>query len=259
MRRPRRVRVAHSVRFRQPLGTILSMPFAGRMSPQPPAPIAVLFDIDGTLVDSNYLHIEAWDRAFVAAGHPVDVWRIHRAIGMDSGKLLDRLLGDDAAELGDTVKEEHNRNYAASTDRLRPFASARELLDELSRRGHPVVLATSAPQHELDALLAVLDVSDSVDAVTSGEDVTTAKPDPDLVNIAVERAKVTADRALMVGDSVWDIYSASRAGVRSIGVRSGGYSAEELLEAGADAVYDDVADLLAHLEESPIVASTYDI
>ena len=157
------------------------------------------------------------------------------------------------------MKQAHARNYSQTTDRLRPFASARDLLGELSRRGHRVVLATSAPQEELDALLAVLDVPDAVDAVTSGEDVEAAKPEPDLVNVAVERAEVTADRALLVGDSVWDIYSASRAGVRSIGVRSGGYSSEELLEAGAVAVYDDVADLLTHLEESPIVASTYDI
>lgn len=229
------------------------------MSPPPADPIAVLFDIDGTLVDSNYLHIDAWDRAFVEAGHPVDVWRIHRAIGMDSGKLLERLLGEDAEAVGDTVKQAHARNYSETTDRLRAFASARELLSELSRRGHRVVLATSAPQEELDALLAVLDVPDAVDAVTSGEDVEAAKPEPDLVNVAVERAQVTPERALLVGDSVWDIYSASRAGVRSVGVRSGGYSSEELLAAGAVAVYDDVADLLAHLEESPIVASTYEI
>ncbi|WP_396643175.1 HAD family hydrolase [Microbacterium sp.] len=229
------------------------------MSPTPADPIAVLFDIDGTLVDSNYLHIDAWDRAFAEAGHPVAVWRIHRSIGMDSGKLLERLLGDHAADLSDAVKQAHARNYSEMSDRLRPFASARELLDELSRRGHRVVLATSAPQEELDALLAVLDVADAVDAVTSGEDVEAAKPEPDLVNIAVERAEVTPDRALLVGDSVWDIYSAARAGVRSIGVRSGGYSSAELLEAGAAAVYDDVADLLAHLEESPIVASTYEI
>lgn len=229
------------------------------MSSSPAGPIAVLFDIDGTLVDSNYLHIDAWDRAFAEAGHPVAVWRIHRAIGMDSAMLLKRLLGDDAEPLGAAVKQAHARNYSKTSDRLRPFASARELLHELSDRGHRVVLATSAPREELDALLAVLDVPDAVDAVTSGEDVETAKPEPDLVDIAVERAGATPERALLVGDSVWDVSSASRAGVRSIGVRSGGYSAEELLEAGAVAVYDDVADLLAHLEESPIVASTYEI
>lgn len=233
------------------------MPFAGVMSPSSAGPLAVLFDIDGTLIDSNYLHIDAWDRAFVTVGHPVDAWRIHRAIGMDSGKLLERLLGDDADALGDTVKDavkkEHDRHYSSTTDRLRPFASARDLLRELAKRGRTVVLATSAPQHELDALLAVLDVSDAVDAVTSGEDVATAKPEPDLINVALDRAGVTADQAVMVGDSVWDISSAARAGVASIGVLSGGYGAEELLAAGAAAVYDDVADLLAHLDDSPIM------
>ena len=229
------------------------MPFAGVMSASSAGPVAVLFDIDGTLVDSNYLHIDAWNRAFVAVGHPVDAWRIHRAIGMDSGKLLQRLLGDDADALGDAVKTAHQRHYSATTDRLRPFASARDLLRELAKRGRTVVLATSAPQHELDALLATLDVSDAVDAVTSGEDVATAKPEPDLINVALERARVTAEQAVLVGDSVWDISSAARAGVASIGVLSGGYGAEELLAAGAGAVYDDVADLLAHLDDSPIM------
>src|SRR4051812_49378894 len=107
--------------------------------------VAVLLDIDGTLVDSNYLHVDAWDRAFVAAERPVAMWRIHRAIGMDSGKLVKKLLGDDGAEVAEAVKTEHSRLYMDMTDRLRVIDGARELLQELSRRGHAVVLATSAP------------------------------------------------------------------------------------------------------------------
>ena len=216
--------------------------------------VAVLLDIDGTLVDSNYLHIDAWDRAFVTAGHPVEIWRIHRAIGMDSGKLIERLLGEDAVDAAEAVQREHTLLYSHMTDRLRVITGARELLEELSRRGHVVVLATSAPQDELENLLDVLHVDDAIDVVTSGEDVDAAKPDPGLIQIALERASVPARRAVMVGDSVWDIEAAARAGVTSIGVRTGGYSAEELLTAGAAAVYDDVAHLLAELDRSPLSA-----
>lgn len=213
---------------------------------------AVLFDIDGTLVDSNYLHIDAWDRAFVEIGHPVDLWRIHRSIGMDSGKLLERLLGTDAASLGEDAKKLHSTRYLSSTDRLRPISGSTELLAELARRGHSVVLATSAPEEELKILLGVLEVDDSVQAVTSSEDVGTAKPDPDIIQSALEKAGVSADQAVMVGDSVWDVEAAKRAGVQSIGVLSGGFSREELLEAGAAAVYEDIAALLRELDDSPI-------
>jgi HAD superfamily hydrolase (TIGR01509 family) len=215
---------------------------------------AVLFDIDGTLVDSNYLHVEAWHHAFAAVGHPVDAWRIHRSIGMDSAKLLDALLGDAAETVGDDAKQKHSEYYASLSDRLRPIEGARELLDALSERGQTVVLATSAPQDELETLLEVLDVGPDVDAVTSSEDVGTAKPDPDIIEVALEKADVPAERAVLVGDAVWDVKAAARAGVRSIGVLSGGYSAAELRDAGAIAVYDDVADLLAHLDESPLAA-----
>ncbi len=216
------------------------------------ARVAVLLDIDGTLVDSNYLHVDAWDRAFVAAGHPVEMWRIHRAIGMDSGKLIERLLGEDAAAVAEAVQKEQGRLYLEMTDRLRVINSARELLQELSRRGHVVVLATSAPKDELAVLLDVLHVNEAIDSVTSGEDVSAAKPDPGLIELALERASVPASRAVMIGDSVWDIEAARRAGVTSIGMRAGGYGAEELRTAGAAAVYDDAAHLLAEIDQSPI-------
>lgn len=216
---------------------------------------AVLFDIDGTLVDTNFLHVDAWLRACADAGHPVDAWRVHRAIGMDSSKLLDTLLDDDAERLGDAVKERHKVHYAAQRDRMRRFAGALELLQELAGRGLQVVLATSAPQEELDMLLDVLQPGDVVSAITSGEDVGTAKPAPDVVQVALKKAGVSAEEAVMVGDAAWDAESSGTAGVRCIGVLSGGYGASELRDAGAIAVYDDVAELLRRLDETPIFSS----
>ncbi|MDF2444755.1 MAG: hypothetical protein JWR01_2958, partial [Subtercola sp.] len=153
---------------------------------------------------------------------------------------------------GDDAKEKHSALYAETTDRLRPIGGSKALLEELARRGYTVVLATSAPEDELKKLLAVLDVDDTVQAVTSSEDVGTAKPDPDIIQSALEKAGVAPDEAVMVGDSVWDVEAANRAGVRSIGVLSGGFGRGELKTAGASAVYEDVAELLSNLDSSPI-------
>ena len=213
---------------------------------------AVLFDIDGTLVDTNYLHIDAWSRAFADVGHPVDAWRIHRAIGMDSAKLLEALLGDDVDRLGDDAKERHRVHYAADEERMRPFADARALLDELARRDLKVVLATSSPPEEFAMTTKALDAGEAVMTATTSSDVDTAKPAPDVVQVALEKAGVDPDAAVMVGDAVWDVQAAADAGVRCIGVRTGGMSAQELTEAGAIAVYDDVAALLADLDGSPL-------
>lgn len=211
---------------------------------------AALFDIDGTLVDSNYLHVEAWSRAFDDIGHPVDSWRIHRSIGMDSEKLLDALLGDADSDTRNRASERQSSYYSSTMDRLRPFAGGRDLLRELASRGMTVVLATSAPESELAALRSTLDIEDAVDVVTSSEDVDTAKPDPGIVQVALERASVRPGEAVMIGDSVWDMQAAGRAGVACIGVLSGGISRNELRDAGASAVYDDVEDLLRHLDGS---------
>jgi HAD superfamily hydrolase (TIGR01509 family) len=213
---------------------------------------AVLFDIDGTLVDSNYLHIDAWDRALTEVGHPVNTWRIHRAIGMDSGKLLEALLEDDVEALGDRAKEAHTRLYEAAGDRLRSFGQAQELLRTLAERGYEVVLATSAPENELQMLRRTLDVEDAIATLTSAEDVAEAKPSPDIVQVALQKAGVAPDEAIFVGDTVWDVEAAGRAGVATIGLRSGGVSEGELRDAGAVAVYDDAAHLLAELDSSPL-------
>ncbi|ARJ06401.1 haloacid dehalogenase [Cnuibacter physcomitrellae] len=208
---------------------------------------AVLFDIDGTLIDSNYLHVESFMQAFDEVGVEMSTWRVHRAIGLDSSRLMEELLGDRADEVGDEVKEAHSRLYRELWPRLRRFDGARELLETLHGRGIRVVLATSAPEDELEELLRVLDCDDVIHATTNGDDVETAKPEPDILGVALERAGVAADEALMVGDARWDAVAAGRAGVRMVGVRSGGISEGELRDAGALEVHDDVAALLRSL------------
>ncbi|CAN5154382.1 HAD family hydrolase [soil metagenome] len=214
---------------------------------------AVLFDIDGTLVDSNYLHVEAYGHAFADLGLRVDAWRVHRGIGMDGTQLLESLLGDDAEEVAPAVKELNAQYYSALQPRLRAFDGARELVRELARRQVTVVLATSAPENELEALLGVLDLDDSLAAVTSDADVDTAKPAPDIVQVALSRAGTDATATVLVGDSVWDMKAATAAGVTPVGVLSGGVSASELRDAGAIAVYADVAEILERLDESPLL------
>jgi HAD superfamily hydrolase (TIGR01509 family) len=214
---------------------------------------AVLCDIDGTLVDSNYAHIAAWSRALTEVGAPADEWRIHRCIGMDSGKLIATLLGDRADELGERAKELHSAYYLEAAETLRPLAGAQELVRTLAARGIHVVLATSAPEEELEILLEILGVYGSVAATTSSADVDAAKPDPDILQVALEKVGVDPWNAVMLGDSAWDMRSAAAAGIVSVGVRSGGIGAAELLEAGATAVYDDAAALLEDLDSSPLI------
>jgi HAD superfamily hydrolase (TIGR01509 family) len=206
---------------------------------------AVLFDIDGTLVDSNYLHVDTWDRAFAEAGRPVDIWRIHRAIGMDSAELLKALLGDDPDGIAERAKERHGELYkAVAGERLRPFDGAAELVRSLLHRGVAVVLATSAPEDELEILLDVLGLSKDEVATTSSGDVGTAKPEPGIIQAALQKAGAAPDRAVMVGDTIWDVIAAKRAGVATVGVRSGGIAEEELTGAGAIEVHDGTRALL---------------
>ena len=211
---------------------------------------AVLFDVDGTLVDSNYLHVAAWLRAFDKVGHSVPAWRVHRAIGMDSARLLENLLGPAVSALAERAKDEHRRAYAQSVALLTPLPGARALIRALVERDVAIVLATSAPPDELERLRSVLDVDDLLTAVTTADDVATAKPEPDLIHVAVHRSGCDRERVVLVGDSVWDMQAAARAGIGSIGVLSGGISERELRWAGAEDIYTDAADLLANLGRS---------
>ena len=213
---------------------------------------AILFDIDGTLVDSNYLHVHAWQRAFAEVGVDVESWRIHRGIGMDGSSLLDELLPDDAEDAKDRAKDLHSRFYQETAHLLKPLPGTRRLLDLVAATGLQVVLATSAPEDELALLRKVLDQDEIVSAVTSSGDVDTAKPNPDIVEVALQRAKVGADRAVFVGDSIWDIRAAARAGVECIGVESGGVDRLRLQDEGAVAVYRNPRDLADQLDDSPI-------
>lgn len=234
-------------RMRKPLPRRALAALAKGMTPR-----AALFDIDGTLVDSNYLHVDAWSRAFEDVGQPVEAWRIHRSIGMDGEKLLDALLPDADRAVRNRASELHSEHYLPMAPRLRPFPGGPELLRELTKRGLVVVLATSAPEDELKALRSTLQVEDAIDVVTSAEDVDTAKPAPDIVQVALERAATAPADAVMIGDTVWDVKAAERAGVSCIGLRSGGISSNELRTAGAVAVYSDVSELLDNLERSPL-------
>ncbi|MDP7701655.1 HAD family hydrolase [Mycobacterium sp. TY815] len=215
---------------------------------------AVLFDIDGTLVDSNYLHIDAWQRAFGEVGIDVETWRIHRSIGMD-GSTLVKSLSDNAPE--DTqkqLKELHSRYYREVASLLHPLPGARALLRRVADLGLKVVLATSAPDDELKLLRKVLDCDELVAAVTSSADVDTAKPKPDIIEVALDRAGVTAERAVFVGDAIWDAEACARAKLSCIGVLSGGVSAAELQDAGAAQVFENAEKLLANIEQTRIAA-----
>lgn len=214
----------------------------------------MLFDIDGTLVDSNYLHVNAWLRALQAVGHPVDAWRIHRGQGMGSSELLDTLLGAAADQVASRAKQQHTELYKQSSQLLRAFDGARELIAAVAQRGAKVVLATSAAPDELEVLRSILDVEDAVAEITAAEDVESAKPAPDLVQIALQRAEVPADRAVFVGDTVWDVQACEKAGVACVGMLTGGISAAELTDAGAVAVYEDCRALLRDLDAGPLAA-----
>ncbi|AFM16433.1 haloacid dehalogenase superfamily protein, subfamily IA, variant 3 with third motif having DD or ED [Mycolicibacterium chubuense NBB4] len=213
---------------------------------------AVLFDVDGTLIDSNYLHVYAWLRAFDAEGLRVDGWRIHRCIGMDGTTLMRTLAGDTGQDVLDRLKDRHSAFYKESAHLLAVLPGARDLLRRVADLGLQVVLATSAPEDELTMLREVLDCDAVVSEVTSSQDVDTAKPKPDIVQVALDRAGVSADEAVFVGDAVWDCEAAGRAHVPSIGVLSGGVSRGELREAGASDVFEDPGDLLAKLDTTRI-------
>jgi HAD superfamily hydrolase (TIGR01509 family) len=182
----------------------------------------------------------------------VESWRIHRRIGMDGSALLDDLVPNLPDDVSDRLKDLHSRYYQESTGLLRPLSGAVRLLDVVAASGLQVVLATSAPEDELKELRRVLDRDDIVSAVTSSEDVETAKPEPRIVEVALKKAGVEPDRAVFVGDTVWDIRAAARAGVSCICLESGGIDRRLLFAEGAVAVFENPLDLVDHLDDSMI-------
>ena len=208
----------------------------------------MLLDVDGTLVDTNYLHTVAWARAFRKAGIEVPMSTIHRHVGMGSDKMIQSLAGREDSSLSDA----HSREYAQFRGDVHGFPAAGDLLRELHSRGLRVVLATSAKEDDMPVLMKAIGADDAIDEIVTSKEVEESKPAPDIFKVALERAGLEAARTLTVGDSVWDVEASERIGVRCLGVCTGGTSRDELERAGATAVYDDVADLLQKLDQSPI-------
>jgi HAD superfamily hydrolase (TIGR01509 family) len=214
--------------------------------------VAVL-DIDGTLVDTNYHHAIAWYRAFRQSGVVLPIWRIHRHIGMGGDQLVGALTSDEfEREHGDEVRAAEKTLYMELIDEVRPMEGSRELIEDLKRRGHTVVLASSAKEDEVEKYLDLLDARELADGWTTSADVEETKPQPDLVNAALECSGGSAEEAVMVGDTPWDVQAAENAGVKTITVRTGGFGDDELREAGAIEVYESVAELCAKLDQTPL-------
>ncbi|MFE2383778.1 HAD family hydrolase [Streptomyces sp. H49] len=213
---------------------------------------AAVFDVDGTLVDTNHLHVVTWWEAFRQAGHDVPMHAVHRAVGLGSSDLVAHLLGEDRDRgQDDALSAAHKALYGQYFDRLPALPGAGELLRRLHHDGWTVVLATSASGSELGALRRAIDADDAIADTASSDDVQRGKPAPEPVEHALELAGVPASRAVFVGDTVWDMRAGAKAGVRCVGVLCGGIPRADLEEAGAEAVYADPADLLARLDTSP--------
>ena len=214
--------------------------------------MAFLFDLDGTLVDSVYQHVLAWQDALDELGIELSVWRIHRKIGMSGGLFVNALVRETGRALsGEEVvrlRDLHREAYLQRSPGVRPLRGARELLAHLTAVGVPWAIATSGYRESAGPTIETLDVPEGVPVVTR-DLVARAKPDPDLFLAAAELLGVDIADSVVVGDSVWDLLAARRARALGVGVLSGGYGQDELERAGAYRVYEDPADLLAHLDE----------
>jgi HAD superfamily hydrolase (TIGR01549 family) len=215
---------------------------------------AAILDVDGTLLDTNYHHALAWYRAFRREGIVLPIWRLHRHVGMGGDKFVAAVAGEAVEKrLGERLRESWEREFDALLPETEPLACARELVEELKRRGARVVLASSAIRKHAEAFLDKLDVRDSVDAWTTKDDVEASKPDPDLVAAALDKAG-TRD-AVMLGDTPWDVEAARRAGIETVCVLTGGFSRAELEQAGAAGVYESLHELLERLDETDLSPS----
>jgi HAD superfamily hydrolase (TIGR01509 family) len=212
--------------------------------------VAIL-DIDGTLVDTNYHHTVAWYRAFRQNGIVLPLWRIHRHMGMGGDQLVASLTDEETErEKGDEIRSAEKALYMVFIEEVEPMKGSRELIVDLKERGHTVVLASSAKSTEVDHYLDQLDARDLADGWTTSADVEETKPEPDLVQAALDKAG--AEDGVMIGDTPWDIEAAKRAGIETIAVLTGGFSRAELEEAGAIAVFESVAELRERLGETPL-------
>ncbi len=203
----------------------------------------VVLDVDGTLMDTNYLHVEAWARAFEEVGRRVPRVELHRQVGKGSDLLIGEFVEDE--ETAEKVDKLHSKFYAELQEHGHPLPGAKELIPSLGERGYEVWFVTSAKDEELEHHMSELDAEGKLSGVVNSSDVENAKPAPDIFELALERAGASPDETVAVGDAVWDIESASAAGIRTVAVLTGGaFSEEELREAGAVEVYEDCAALL---------------
>jgi HAD superfamily hydrolase (TIGR01509 family) len=212
-----------------------------------------LFDLDGTLVDSVYQHVLAWKESLDAEGIELSVWRIHRRIGMSGGLFTNQLLRETGLEFSEALVERLRRGHAEAFKRfgarIRPLPGARELLTWLTEAGIPWAIATSGRMETAAVNLAALGVDPAMSAVVTRDMVRYAKPDPDLFLAAAEKLGAPIESAVVVGDAIWDMLAAVRCRALGVGLLSGGYGSQELREAGAIRVFEDPADLLAHIDE----------
>jgi phosphoglycolate phosphatase-like HAD superfamily hydrolase len=213
-------------------------------------PPALVLDVDGTLLDTNYLHVIAWWEAFRDAGHEVSGFDIHRAIGRGSDDLVETLIG----RADESIVEGHAKNWAPLREQCIPFHGVPELIRTCADRGMQVVYCTSGSPEDVEDFRERIGCDDAVAAVVNSGDVESSKPEPDIVLAALDAVGVAPQRAVMVGDTVYDVRAARAAGVTCVGLVCGGISEQELTEAGAEAVYGNVSDLLDGLDASPIGA-----
>ena len=217
-------------------------------------PTIAILDVDGTLVDTNYHHAIAWFRAFRRHDVTVPIWRIHRHIGMGGDQLVAAVAGEDTEErLGDEIREAESEAYKELIEEVRTMEGSRELIEDLRRRDNVVVLASSAKDWEVDHYLDLLDARQIVDSWTTSADVERTKPEPDLIKAALEKTGTEGD-AMLIGDTVWDVEAAKRAGVETLAVLTGGFSEQELRDAGASDVFTSVEELRKSLAETPLKA-----
>jgi HAD superfamily hydrolase (TIGR01509 family) len=216
-------------------------------------PRVAILDVDGTLVDTNYQHAIAWFRAFRRHFLTLQVWRIHRHIGMGGDQLVAALAGDEVEErLGDSIRDAESDLYRELIGEVQPMEGSRPLIEDLKEADNAVVLASSAKEWEIEHYLELLDAKRLVDAWTTSDDVEQTKPEPDLVHAALDKVDAEPKDAILVGDTVWDVEAAHRAGVETLAVLTGGFSEAELRDAGAREVFTSVEELRKALAETPL-------
>jgi HAD superfamily hydrolase (TIGR01549 family) len=213
-------------------------------------PDTAIFDVDGTLVDTNYQHALAWFRAFRRFDMTLPLWQLHRGIGMGGDNYVTHVAGEEVERrFGQQLRAAWTEEFDAMIGEVQPFAATRPLLEEIKKRGFKLVLASSGKAEHVDVFLDLIGGRDLADAWTTSDDVQSSKPSPDLVSAALQ--KVDGASGCMVGDSVWDVEAAGRLDVPTVGVLTGGFSREELKDAGAIRVFDSLGSMLDELDTTP--------